>query len=152
MEGSLVLASMERLRELAPPAGTLSARLHFYRDEGGRPVLAGSFSTELMLVCQRCLETMRLPLQADFQLFLVGDLEQADRLDDRMEVLQVDRRAMSLATILEDEVLLAAPSAPLHPSAQCSAAGMPEQDAADDLPLSQRPNPFAALAALKLKS
>jgi uncharacterized protein len=149
MEGSMALACMKRLCEVAPANGSLQARLHFFADEVGRPFLSGSFSTDLELVCQRCMEVMRVPLSGDFRLSLVTDLEQADRRDDSMDVLEVGPRAMSLATILEDEVLLLVPASPMHPREQCNATGMPEHDTVDEQQPPLRPNPFAALAALK---
>jgi len=150
LEGSLPLDSFERLRDLAPPGGLLRAQLKFDVDSGRRPLLTGSFSTTLMLDCQRCMESMPVALAGEFSVFLVKDLDEADRLSDRMDVLQVSDRAMSLRTILEDEVLLAVPPAPLHPHDQCSAAEVPQQQ--DEIPQEQRPNPFAALAALKKNS
>lgn len=151
LEGSLPLGSFERLRDLAPPGGMLRAQLKFDLDSGRRPLLSGSFSTTLMLDCQRCMEAMPVALAGEFSVFLVRDLDEADRLSDRMDVLQVGDRAMSLRTILEDEVLLAVPPAPLHPREQCSAAVVPPQQ--EEPPQEQqRPNPFAALAALKQNS
>ena len=150
LEGSLPLAGCERLREFAPPEGLVRTRLHFRTDEGGRPLLAGSFSTTLKLQCQRCLEPMSIPLNGEFRVFLVKNLEEADRLADSMDVLQVGRRAVPLKKIVEDEVLLAVPPAPLHPHGKCSAAARLEQDARDvEQEREQRPNPVAVLATLK---
>jgi len=150
LEGSLPLASLERLQECAPPGGLLRVRLRFETDSGRRPLMKGSFSTALTLVCQRCLEPMLMPLEGEFQVFLVRSLDEADRLGESMDVLQVAERAMRLKNIVEDEVLLAVPSAPLHPSGECSAVEAqqpPLEDAGQQD--EQRPNPFAALAALK---
>ena len=150
LEGSLPLASLERLQDCAPPGELVQVHLRFETDVGRRPLLKGSFSTALTLVCQRCLQPMRAPLQGGFQVFLVRSLDEADRLDDSMDVLQVAERAMRLKNIVEDEVLLAVPSAPLHPIGECSAEQVPQPPPEDVVQQDeQRPNPFAALAALK---
>ena len=150
LEGSLPLASLERLQEWAPPEEVVRVRLRFETDSGRRPVMEGTFSTALTLVCQRCLQPMLMPLDGEFRVFLVRSLDEADRLDDSMDVLQVAERAMRLKDIVEDEVLLAVPSAPLHPWGECRAEQAPQSPLEDVGQQSeQRPNPFAALAALK---
>ena len=151
LEGSLPLASFERLQDYAPPGELVRVRMRFETDMGLRPLMKGSFSTALTMVCQRCMEQMRLPLEGKFQVFLVRSLDEADRLDDSMDVLQVAERAMRLTTIVEDEVLLAVPAAPLHPLDACSAANAPLPQTVVDAGQQdeQRPNPFAVLAALK---
>lgn len=150
LEGSLPLASLERLQECAPPGELLRVRLRFETDSGRRPLMKGDFSTTLTMVCQRCLKPMSMPLDGEFQVFLVRSLDEADRLDDSMDVLQVAERAMRLKEIVEDEVLLAVPPAPLHPQGVCSADEAPQEPLEDvGQQHEQRPNPFAALAALK---
>lgn len=150
LEGSLPLASLERLQECAPPGGLLHVRVRFETDSGRRRLMKGEFSTVLTLVCQRCLKPMALPLDGEFQVFLVSSLDEADRLNDSMDVLQVADRAMRLQDIMEDEVLLAVPPAPLHPRGECSADAAPQALPEDVVQQrEQRPNPFAALAALK---
>ena len=150
LEGSLPLASLKRLQDCAPPGELVRVRLRFETDTGRRPLLKGSFSTALTLVCQRCLESMRQPLKGDFRVFLVRSLDEADRLGDSMDVLQVGERSMRLKNIVEDEVLLAVPPAPLHSLDDCGVSDAPQQSLEDEgQQHEQRPNPFAALAALK---
>ena len=150
-EGDLPIDSLPRLRELAAPGALLRVKLRFGAADHGRPLLTGAFSTTLNLTCQRCLGPMELKLDGDIRLALVHDLEEADRLADCHDVLVVADRAMALSGILEDEVLLAVPTAPLHALDECPGARIDTTSAADEFADAEAPrsNPFAMLAELK---
>lgn len=149
LEGSLPLTSLDRLRDSAPPGGLVQVRLRFASEHGAHPTLSGEFETTLMRVCQRCLEPMELPVSGEFEVALVRDLEAADALQDRFDVMQVGARAMLLKTIVEDEVLLAVPAVALHALGVCDAADAAEESVDEAPDMAERPNPFAVLAALK---
>ena len=148
LDGSLPLTSLGRLRDSAPPGGLVRVRLQFAAEHGAHPTLSGEFETTLMRVCQRCLEPMELSVSGEFEVVLVRDLEAADALQDRFDVMPVGMRPMLLKTIIEDEVLLAAPAVALHPVGVCDAAE--PEESVDRQPAAQdRSNPFAVLAVLK---
>jgi len=149
LEGSLPLTSLDRLRDSAPPGGLVRVRLRFSSEHGAHPTLSGDFETTLNRVCQRCLEPMELPVSGEFEVALVRDLQAADALADRYDILQIDERPMSLKTIVEDELLLAVPAVARHPAGVCEAAGRAEEPVEAQPLVSERPNPFAVLAALK---
>jgi len=149
LEGSLPLTSLDRLRDSAPPGGLVRVRLRFASEHGAHPTMSGDFETALTRVCQRCLEPMELPVSGEFEVALVRDLDAADTLADRYDILQVDGRPMTLKTIIEDEVLLAVPAVALHPAGVCEAAESAEESVEAQPLVSDRPNPFAVLAALK---
>lgn len=152
LEGSLALGSMERLRDSAPPDGRVRLRLAFASERGARPTMSGSFDTTLLRVCQRCMQPMLLPLSGEFRVALVADLDAADRLEDKYDVLQVGERPMLLKTIIEDELLLAVPAVTLHPLDACVAADWIDDDPGTPQETGERPNPFAVLATLKQRN
>jgi uncharacterized protein len=153
LEGSLPLNSLDGLRDSAPPGGLVRVRLRFASEYGVHPTLSGDLETTLVGVCQRCLEPMEVPVSAEFEVALVRDLDAADALQDRFDVMPVGARPMSLKTIIEDEVLLAVPAVTLHALGDCQAAARLDEsgETPGDEPSAapQRPNPFAVLAALK---
>ncbi len=101
------------------------------------------------LTCQRCLQPVEAPLTVERSFLFARDEEQAAALDAQSEddVLTLSR-SLDTQELIEDELLLALPLVPRHEI--CPA---PLSHGADELPqeTEQRPNPFAALAALKGK-
>ena len=143
ISGVLAVKDLPRLAEFAlDHGGSLTCRLRGGRNEGGKLCLWLQVSGEVMLTCQRCLQPMLLPLQVDSTLLLMApgaawpDEELTDDSADAIEALA----EQALASLVEDEVLLALPFAPRHESCALPAGG-----GADDRPDS----PFAALARLK---
>lgn len=124
---------------------TVNVRLH--RDEQGLFVVEGRMATTVKLTCQRCLEPVSTPIEADVHLWLLRDEDQADRLPDDADYLVLDENGgIDLADALEDELILALPLVPMHES--CEAYPV-EQGEADATEAPERPNPFQVLASLK---
>ena len=150
----MALADMPRLGAmLLDRTGEVRVELEFGTDAHGVRFIAGRVETKLVLECQRCLEPMELPLGLDFRLGVVGGQQEAERLPEGCEPLVVEDgaagRRVSLAALVEDELLLALPIVPRHEdTASCT------QYRAEDSPRTQEPrdNPFAALAKLKHSS
>lgn len=127
---------------------TVNVRLH--RDEQGLFVVEGRMATTIKLTCQRCLEPVATPIEADVQLWLLRDEDQADRLPDDADYLVLDENGgIDLAEALEDELILALPLVPAHES--CDAYPV-EQGDAEETDAPARPNPFQVLASLKGQS
>jgi uncharacterized protein len=96
----------------------------------------------IAMICQRCLQPMKEPLHIVSKFLIADDEAQADLLDqdDDFDVV-VGSKTFEIETLIEDEVILALPSAPRH---RVCPAGL------DGAVLKlKKPSPFAALAALK---
>jgi len=105
----------------------------------------------LPLLCQRCLSPVLTTVDVDRTFRFVSDEATALALDDEEEEdLLVISREFNVIELVEDEVILAMPLVPLHatcPEPLQMSAQTPQFDAEEE----KRPNPFAALAGLKLK-
>lgn len=105
--------------------------------------------TRIHLECQRCLQPVDAELQAQRSFQFAPDEATAAEIDaDSEDDVLVLTRALDLKELVEDELILELPLVPRHE--RC-----PEPlvaPASVDEPLEERPNPFAALAALKGKS
>ena len=105
----------------------------------------------VQLSCQRCLQPVAVPLTVDRWFRFVRDEDLAAELDADSEddVLALGGR-LDLLDLVEDELLLELPLVPRHE--QCPQP-LPLAATSDELsgdePEEVRPNPFAALAALK---
>lgn len=104
----------------------------------------------LPMQCQRCLHTVDVPLETDRWFRFVADEATAEALDDDSEEdLLAISREFSLRELIEDELLMALPAVPMHE--QCPAhVPMSAIDEAFEHAEAERPNPFAALAALRI--
>ena len=101
---------------------------------------------EVPLQCQRCLQTMLQPLQVDRRFRFVRTEEEASSLDEDSDddVLVLPAR-LDLLELLEDELILTVPIVPRH---EVCPEPLPMPDATTP-DAEDKPNPFAALAALK---
>ncbi len=152
LSGALPLKAMPRLADLcARTDGGVEVDLRFERGEqDGLCVMYGSVRTSLALVCQRCLEEMTLDLRAAPRLMLLRPGERAD-LEQEAETLVVEQ-SLSLAQVIEDELLLVMPMIPMHDVELCPARNLVKPPADQSPRRSQaKRNPFAVLKELKRK-
>ncbi len=108
----------------------------------GQHFLHLTLTSNLTTFCQRCLEIMPLNLNLSFHYRIsdanfnhseIDDMEDSDDYD-----LQEASQSMSLIALIEDEVIMALPIAPIH-----------EHDCAAAVTQSgEKPNPFAVLKGL----
>jgi uncharacterized protein len=138
LEGQLGLESLPRLAQSGCTGAVVDFVLEGEINERGKPGLRLVVDGSVRLECQRCLDGLDLPLHLEAQLeFAASDAEIAAADDDVERVLA--GREMSVAALVEDEVLLALPMVPKHE--QCSAAA--------DLGVKAQASAFQALAALR---
>ena len=156
-EGKVPLAELGRLLPLVrSTGGEAEFALHFGVDEGGVPCVGGQVKATLVLQCQRCMEEMTFPVSIKVQLGLVTSREAAERLPDSYEPLVVTGDEISIASIVEDELILALPIVAMHEIEDCPQGVAflamdkhgPDQDQ-DNILAPKRENPFAVLAKLK---
>ena len=123
--------------------GELLYRLKGGINAQGKPQLDLQVSGKLQLICQRCLAAMPYELDAEAHLVLVSSEEalplDADEQDD-IDYIVADQH-QSVAALIEDEVLLSLPLAPVHESDDCAAPINRE--------LEQKESPFKVLQGLK---
>lgn len=156
LEGRWPLRGFERLVESAhADARPLEADEVVWEAVGElRPVRVGApeiwlhVGAEAMvsLECQRCLQPVAVPLAVQRSFRFVPDEATAAQIDaDSEDDVLVLTRALDLHELVEDELILALPLVPRH-----DVCPQPLEAPADgeDVP-AERPNPFAALAALK---
>lgn len=136
--GVLGLTDMPRIAESGCSRANVSYTVRGGMNSRGKPSLVVQASGEVELVCQRCLEPVALPLEVDSDLELCSDeVEIATAEDDIDRVLAGD--AMNVASLVEDEVLLALPMAAKHETCKPAVGGA----------VGAQRSAFAVLAGLK---
>jgi uncharacterized protein len=139
--GRWPLRELPRLRpSLVDDSGELRYELHGTQDGMGRRALRLKVDGVLKLNCQRCLDTMALPLELDAILVLAASEAEIDAGADDPDAPDrvLASREMPIGELIEEEVLLSLPFAPRHE--QCGARH-------DDLG-ERRPSAFAGLSVL----
>ena len=144
LEGALALAALPRLvAELNRTEGVVNIALVAGIDPHGVRCIKGVVRAGVELVCQRCLGLFQFALDVTVSLGLVHGEAEADRLPEDYEPLLVAEGTISVADLVEDELLLALPRIPRHEDERdCEANGYRTLDGME------RNQPFAALGSL----
>lgn len=146
LSGQIAIVEMSRLQDLVhESAGAVDVRVAGDLDEQGRPWLHLEIRGALSLLCQRCLGPMEHVLVADSHLRLIrsGDAWPEDELEEGSSVEVEDaieaEESLDLMALVEEEIILDLPYAPMHEVCELPGEGK----------LDGKASPFAALAVLK---
>ena len=118
LTGSLDVEASERLEDrTAPGPGTVKWRIEGTVDETGRPAIAIDIEGAVPVTCQRCLSDFPLPVDHRTVAVLARSEKEADELDASSdhEVVIADH-PLDAVELVEDELLLTLPYAPMHES------------------------------------
>ncbi|MDY6321948.1 MAG: YceD family protein [Succinivibrio sp.] len=124
------------------------AVFRFFRDLQGLRTIEGEITCKVRLRCQRCGGQIETELRSKFRSTCDEAKAKSLRIDDRLDLVAVTAAGdFALLDYLEDCLLLELPFAPRHEDGDpaCRAGGEWSFGQIED----KRPNPFAALSALK---
>jgi len=109
---------------LAPNAGPAKVAwtIEGNRDGLGRPMLTVTVQGSLAVVCQRCLRGFDVRLNQRSELLLAHDEPELARLDTEEREVVLAAAPLDAAALIEDELLLSLPYAPMHKESECAAA------------------------------
>lgn len=143
-EGAWPVSSFARLADAVfSQQGEVRARLKF-ATRAGTHCLDGFVQADLELRCERCLDPVKQHIESGFRFGLISSEDEADLLPKEFEPLLVSDSGLSLADLVEDEVLLSLPIVARHDEA-CSEI---LQQHKDDEVQQDTYRPFAALKDL----
>jgi uncharacterized protein len=156
--GSISLAKMDRLQGLiVSDSGNAQVTIEGGTDLEGQRYIGGRISTEVVMACQRCLESVDYPIETQFCLAPINDEAELEQLSSQYEPLLFDGQPLYLQDLLEDEIILALPPVALHPKGECEqweGAQQYEGDVGEEIATPQAEekkseNPFELLRKLK---
>lgn len=159
LQGEWPAASLQRLADAAaleaparewPPLGwSLHGEIRRPKAAAPQTWLHLTASAQVALTCQRCLQPVQETVEVDRWFRFVDTEAEAAALDvDSDDDVLALPRHLDARELIEDELLLALPLVPRHANCPQPLPGAGEQAEPE---AEQRPNPFAALAALKRK-
>jgi len=149
---SIPLAELPRVaHELTAADGEAKGRVRFSR-QLGQAVADLQVSAQPEVVCQRCMQPMRWPVEVKSRIALVSDYAAADRVPEGLEVFLVEADSVSVRDLVDEEVMLALPIVPRHEDgSECAGGSMqlPGHEVEPDEPVdTQVQKPFAQLGEL----
>jgi len=151
IQGIWPIKKLNRLCEsLLTNEGDIEAELRFDR-AGPIPFIVGHITAELDLKCQRCMQSVKYPIDTHFKIGMVQNEAQLEKLSDEYEPYLLEDENNHLPDMLEDELLLAMPLVALH-DFDCSDylnEQQTEQDGkVEKTEAEKKDNPFAVLKDL----
>lgn len=127
IERNYAAADLPRLLEAGVLEGAkelgskLTARLHFSEFDG-HVAIDGELAGAVVMICQRCLNAVQLPLQERFKVLLAQDEASLEQEPGGHESILADPVRFDLRQLVEDQALLALPLVPRHESETCNEA------------------------------
>jgi len=149
---AIPLAELPRVsRELAGTEGEATGRVRFSR-QLGQAVADLEVRAQPEVVCQRCMQPMRWPLEVKSRIALVSDYDAADRVPDGLEVFLVEADSVSVRDLVDEEIMIALPHIARHAEgSECAGRKMqlPGQEVeAEEASAPDVQKPFAQLGEL----
>ncbi|MFV2090280.1 MAG: DUF177 domain-containing protein [Pseudomonadales bacterium] len=150
------LKHLPRLATIARAGGdgALEVTLAFSYDSRGHVHVTGELAGTLVLDCTGCAESREFALDLDFECCVVVSDQQASEISTSNDVLVAEGAEISVADIVEDEILLSLPerlcaSQPCErlPEMRYPALNEIESAPGDDV---SSESPFAVLAELQI--
>ena len=152
IEGTLPIQCFHRLGGmLVVREGDVYLRLEFSKGDFGSTRVDGTVSTEVCTICQNCMQQFWRKINCDVALQVVSDESKLERLAEHEDAIVLPEKVISVAELIEDELILAMPMIPRHEEGEC-----PETDYERDVVVLQEVQevqevqttyrPFAGLA------
>jgi uncharacterized protein len=137
---------MERLAaSLCDGEGTVFIDIRFQRDEQGHDMAVGDLTARLPVRCQRCLEAMEIAIATAVRLAFT-DAEGETPPPGGYDVVLLVGDTISLSDLVEDELMLALPMAPMHEDCP---VGVWRRYLRDRAPSEAPRKPFAELSRIR---
>jgi len=120
IEGSLPIQCFHRFGEMLDVReGEVYLRLEFSKGDFGSTRVIGSAATEVCLICQNCMQQFRRQVTCELALQVVSDESKLERLSEDDDAIVAPDKVISLAELVEDELILAMPMISRHEEGQC---------------------------------
>lgn len=152
MDFQIPLAELPRVsQELTATDGEARGHVRFSH-QSGQAVADLEVTAAPEVICQRCMQPMRWPVDVKSRVALVSDYDAAGKVPAEMEVFLVEGDSVSVRDLVDEEVMLALPHVARHDEdSDCAGRELtlPGQESdAEDAADAQVQKPFAQLGEL----
>lgn len=153
LRGSYLIKDLTRLCDsLLSQDGQVNVELQFGVDEEKISFVKGHIDTEVMLQCQRCMESFRHEIHDDFISAIVKTEEEGTRLPERYDVMVLEEGMLLMQERIEDELIVSLPIVPMHDPKDCKVAVKNVLLETNPGTLEERENPFKVIEILRSKN
>lgn len=153
LSGEMPAGKLKRLADLLFSQDTaIRVTLEFDKDDGGVHVASGTLAGELSLTCQRCLGLLRYPIDIRFSVVMARGPDEAERLPAGLDPLIIEDETLSIAELVEDEILLKLPIVPMHTASDSHGTCAPGSADRLEETGNASQNPFSVLAEFKKRN
>lgn len=153
LTGSVSLDRLGRFREiLANNNAEINVELEFSLNRSKQRLITGQVRAKVEVACQRCLEPVQIEFSDTIGLALVRNESDIAKLDESLDPWLVEDHKLSLAELVEEQLLLGMPIVSTHEDSNCLVRLEYEKQHLEQLgeeELAQGKNPFAVLKTLK---
>lgn len=126
LQGQLSLQQLSRLQDLlVNSTGEVQINWQLGIDDNGFAYIRGNLDTVLPLRCQRCWGTMMYPLHLMVSLSPILGEASVKKLPEQYEPLVLTEDQVTVADVIEEEILLALPLAAKHEDEGCASPSEP---------------------------
>lgn len=147
ISGETSLDKMPNLvQALADQEGMISVDLQFNVDEQRIRTVTGTAHGSVNMTCQRCLEPVKVAVEAEFNLGIAAGEESAKQLPRSYDPLIIEGEEIELLSMIEEELILSLPFDAYHEDCSVQTSFGDAEAVAED---SEKTNPFSVLAQLK---
>ncbi len=151
LEGTLSIKDMARLRpSLGSDAGQVEVSVAFGVDEQGTRFMRGHYSTNLVLQCQRCMETFENEVSGNILLGIVTTEDVIDELPKDYDAIVVKDGSLMIQDVIEDELILSLPIVPMHSTKNCKRT-LPLAMGSTEQVETESESPFKVIELLRVK-
>ena len=152
LHGRLLIKKMERLvPSLYSNDGEIRADIQFGIDDQGIRYVKGHMETQLVLQCQRCLQSFEYGIAGDFMSGLVSGEEEAKTLPSRYDQMVIKDETLNIQDMIEEELIISLPLVPMHDPKDCKMQ-LPLSVGVDLSEVSvEKENPFKVIETLRGK-
>ncbi|MCB1583377.1 MAG: DUF177 domain-containing protein [Marinicella sp.] len=149
LKGEILLSDLDRmpLELIASTDAVIKYDIAFKHSKTVLGEAVIRIETELVLICQRSLDTFMFPLVTDNTIGFISELEDEAKLVADVSPSWVEDMLVDPKALLEDEILLMIPDIPLKPGAKLDSQYLTDHD--EEPAAEETQNPFAALKDLK---
>lgn len=115
LSAAIQLDEMSRLSDLVEVnAGSVDVRLAFDFGESALLTLQLRYATEVVLVCQRCLETMPFRIDGDVEFGILPEASREACMPAGVEPMILNGERLCPQQLIEDELIVSLPLVPKH--------------------------------------
>jgi uncharacterized protein len=133
LSGAFNISDFPRLvSTLTDSSGEIHVDLQFGIDEEGLRYIKGPIKTEVEQTCQRCMQPVKLAIEAELCVSPVLSDAQASSIPSHYEPVIVEREGQELLPIIEDELILQLPMIALHDNETCRVKPIEESQTTTD--------------------